>query len=694
MIKIYSGRSFTLAALVLTCLTSAFPQQTSPELNALVSWVTLDATPGWEHLATDVLLKTMPEWKRDALGNLILRKGSSSPRRVVACGIDRPGFAVTEITDDGYLRMREVGSLRPHPLWVQFHEGQRIRIVTRSGDVPGVVTVKSTHLQRGRAPNAPVATLDDLWIDVGGTSRSDVERLGIRMLDPIVHDFVSWTYAQYVAGPSAATRVGCAAVASASRGEVTSGETIFLITTLRSFGQDGLAAALRSLGKVDEITILDEPSDNTSNGLSQRTVEKPPYLPDSTGLTSLNALAPRTRFSRTLVESVHIADARELLIAVEKAAGVQRHGNSESFLSLATNSKVVSKAADTFSNTADLLKSVADIPGVSGHEREVLETIMAALPQWARKEATIDSQGNLIVQAGPKLNSNTVQFIAHMDEVGFEITNIADDGTVSLRTRGGMFQSLWEGQPALLHFDRKGDDTRPKPPLHGVFVPRDTASTKQPESLTSWFGVDGSTLKGLGVSVGQSVTADKHATRLGATRFTARALDDRAGSTALILAARRINPATLKHRLILSWSVREETGLEGAIGLARTFGQLTKRVFSIDTFVSSDSPAESTRFAFAPLGRGAVIRGLDNSSIADPSEVDRIVRLAQLNQIPLQVGATNGGTDGSEFVPYGAIHVSLSWPGRYSHSPVEVLDLRDLDALTKLITALALENAK
>ena len=689
MIKIYPGRTVMLAALVLTCLTSAFSQQTSPELNALASWVALDATPGWEHLATDVLLKTMPEWKRDQLGNLILRKGSGSPRRVVACGIDRPGFAVTETTDDGYLRMREVGSLRPHPLWVQFHQGQRIRVITRSGDVPGVVTVKSTHLQRGRVPNAPVATLDDLWIDVGGTSRSDVERLGIRMLDPIVRDFVSWTYADYVAGPSAATRVGCAAVASASRGEVTSGETIFLITTLRSFGQDGLAAALRKLGKVDEITILDEPSDNISNGVNQRKVEKPPYLPDSTGLTSVNALVPRTRFSRTLVESVHINDARELLTAVEKAAGVQRRGNTDSWLSLPTNSKVVSKRLDAFSNSADLLKSLADIPGVSGHEREVLETIMAALPQWARKEATIDSQGNLIVQSGPKLETNAVQFIAHMDEVGFEVTNIADDGTVSLRTRGGMFQSLWEGQPALLHFDRMGS-----PAIHGIFVPRDTASAKQPELLTAWFGIDGSTLKRLGVSVGQSVTADKHATRLGATRFTARALDDRAGSTALILATRRINPATLKHRLILSWSVREETGLEGAIGMARTFGQSTKRVFSIDTFVSSDSPAESSRFAFAPLGRGAVIRGLDNSSIADPSEVDRIVRLAQLNQIPLQVGATNGGTDGSEFVPYGAIHVSLSWPGRYSHSPVEVLDLKDLDALTRLITALALEDVK
>src|SRR6185295_264247 len=104
--------------------------------------------------------------------------------------------------------------------------------------------VKSTHLQRGRIPNAPVATLDDLWVDVGATSQAEVLQLGIQMLDPVVRDFSGWIYADFVAGSSASTRVGCAAVATASRGNVENGETIFLITTLRSFGQDGLSAAL------------------------------------------------------------------------------------------------------------------------------------------------------------------------------------------------------------------------------------------------------------------------------------------------------------------------------------------------------------------------------------------------------------------------------------------------------------------
>jgi len=650
---------------------------------SFVSWINLDAPPGREYLATDEIMRALPGWKRDNLGNLILRKGSGSPRRVVACALDHPAFAVTEITDDGYLRLREAGAGRQHSLWIQFHEGQRIKVLTRTGTVPGVVIVKSTHLQRARVPNAPVTTLDDLWVDVGATSQADVQRLGIEMLDPVVRDSEGWPFAGFVAGSFAGMRVGCAAVAHAAQGKVDTGETIFLLTTLRSFGHDGLEAALRSLGRVDGVTLLEQSTEGPggSEGFSQRLVEKPLYLPESTGLTSVTILAPRVRFPGTLVETVKVSDAEKLFTAVEKVAGVSFEP-ARRFVSFSLHPSPTQRQ-DAFSATANLLKSLADLPAVSGHERPVREAIIAALPAWARPLTRTDNEGNLILEVGPE--RDPLMFIAHQDEVGFEVTNIADDGTVSLRTRGGLFQSLWEGQPALLHLDRKGDS-----PLPGVFVPRDTATTKQPEALTAWFGMDGEGLKKRGVTNGSSVTAFKSATRLGSTRFTARALDDRAGSTALVLAARRITPATLKRKVIFAWSVREETGLEGAMALAKHYGSLVKRVYSVDTFVSSDSPAESTRFAYAPLGRGAVIRGLDNSAVAPLPELDRILNIARGNAIPIQVGATNGGTDGSDFVRYGVLHVSLSWPGRYSHSPVEVLDLRDLQALEKLIYSIAI----
>lgn len=649
--------------------------------NALRTWIALDAPPGWEHLSSGFAHGMVSGWQRDALGNLLLRQGSGTPRRVVACGWDRPGFAVTEITGDGYLRLREVGSIRTHPLWTQFHEGQRVKVLIRNQVVPGVVIVKSTHLQRGRQPNAPLTTLDDLWVDVGATSRADVERMGIELLSPVVRDSVGWAYADFVAGPLAGVRVGCAAVVHAATGRVESGETIFLISTLRSFGNDGLEAALRGLGRVDEVTLVDQAGEASESvgGLIQRKVEKPAYLPESTGLTSINLLAPRVRYAGTLVESVALADADALLAAVRKAGGVTS-GGAARWIPLPQFSRI-KPIMDSFTETAALLKSLADVASVSGHEWAVREAVNNALPEWARSLAKTDEEGNLILEVGPE--REPLMFIAHLDEVGFEVTNIAADGVVSLRTRGGLFPSLWEGQQALLNFDNES------PPLTGVFVPRETATSKQPEALTAWFGVDGARLKQLGVVNGLSVTASKNATRLGATRFTARALDDRAGSTALILAVRKINPATLKRKVIFAWSVREETGLEGAMAMARRYGATVKRVFSVDTFVSSDSPVETTRFAYAPLGQGAVIRGLDNASVAPPAEIERILTLAGANAIPLQVGATNGGTDGSDFIRYGALHVALSWPGRYSHSPVEVLDLRDLQALERLIHAIA-----
>ena len=640
-----------------------------------------------------------PGWKRDALGNLILRKGSGSPRRVVACALDRPAFAVTEITDDGYLRLREIGGGRQHPLWTQFHEGQRLRVLTRSGGIlPSVAIVKSTHLQGGRNPNAPVTTLNDLWVDVGAASKAEVKRLGIDVLDPVVRESPGWSYGQndkYVAGQLAGVRVGCAMLATASGGDISSGETIFLLTTLRSFGHDGLEAALRSVGKVDQVTLIDAAIDSgeATSGVSQRKVEKPSYLPDTTGLTSLTILSVKVRYPGSLVETVDVADAAVLRTEIEKAAGVTAPArvldSAHTALLRARPDQWVSWNSDSLSPTATLLKNLADVYSVSGHEHDVRAAVLAALPQWARSQAKTDAEGNLIVEAGP--DRDPVMFIAHLDEVGFEVTNVAADGTVSLRTRGGLFPSLWEGQTALLHFDPVNNE-RAKPPLQGVFVPRDprnTGTSKQPEALTAWFGMDGAALKQLGVVNGLAVTAFKEATRLGFTRFTARGLDDRAGSMALVQAAKRVDPSSLKRKVILAWSVREETGLEGAIAMSKHYGASVKRVYSVDTFVSSDSPVETTRFAYAPLGQGAVIRGLDNASIAPPAELERVLKIAQAQNIPLQVGATNGGTDGSDFIRYGVLHVGLSWPGRYSHSPVEVLDLRDLQALERLVHAIA-----
>ena len=112
-------------------------------------------------------------------------------------------------------------------------------------------------------------------------------------------------------------------------------------------------------------------------------------------------------------------------------------------------------------------------------------------------------------------------------------------------------------------------------------------------------------------------------------------------------------------------------------------------VFAIDTFVSADSPMESKRFGDAEIGKGFVERAVDNSNVVPLSYVDRVVELAKENRIAAQYGVTGGGNDGSVFQRFGAVDVALGWPLRYSHSPGEVIDTRDLEALGKIVEVLA-----
>ena len=80
---------------------------------------------------------------------------------------------------------------------------------------------------------------------------------------------------------------------------------------------------------------------------------------------------------------------------------------------------------------------------------------------------------------------------------------------------------------------------------------------------------------------------------------------------------------------------------------------------------------------------------MDNSNIVPRAFVEKVMKLARDNQIPAQFGVTGGGNDGSAFVRYGSIDVALGWPLRYSHSPAEVVDTRDVDALGRIVAAIA-----
>ena len=353
------------------------------------------------------------------------------------------------------------------------------------------------------------------------------------------------------------------------------------------------------------------------------------------------------------------------------------------------------QAQATVAEADSVLARLIPAYGVSGSEAAVRDVVKALLPSWAKPET--DTAGNLWLRVGA--GGAPVIYVAHMDEIGYKVSAILDDGSLQLERQGGFFESLFEGQPALVH--------TPKGDVPGVFPPRDSLPRDPREvrhqppvarvdgaPLRSTLRVDVGTTsraatEALGVTVGSTVTMPKSYQRLAGSRSTGRSFDDRVGDASLILAVRHLDRSKLTHAVIFLWSTREEIGLEGARAAAHALGTAPARVYAIDTFVSSDAPLDPKNFADQPIGQGAVVRALDNSSVTPPALVDSVLAIAAARHIPIQVGTTNGGNDGSMFVPFGVPDVALGWPLRYSHSPAEVIDLKDVVSLADIVQATA-----
>jgi len=432
---------------------------------------------------------------------------------------------------------------------------------------------------------------------------------------------------------------------------------------------------------VDDLSFSVEPGKITGflgpNGAGKTTTMRLILGLDRPTKGTVTVIAMRPMNPNSLVETVKDQDVLAYAAAVAKAAGTAAPKALASVAPRIPNDAI---RHDSLTETAEVLAAFTNVYAVSGVEAPMRDAVKKLLPQWAQDVATVDSAGNLIVAAGPE--KDTVVFIAHMDEIGFTVQKIDRDGTITLANRGGFFRSLWEGQPAIMHLAKSA-------PMIGVFLPRKTGATKQPPDMRAWFGMDSAALVARGVAVGTTLTGVKSASRLASSRFTARSIDDRAGCTSFILALRHIDPKQLTRKTYFVFSTREEVGLEGARAFAHDHPRGVHRVYAVDTFVSSDSPLENQRFAYAPLGAGAVARALDNSSVTPPDELARLLKIVRAANIPFQYGTTNGGNDGSEYVRFGTVDVPVAWPLRYAHSPAEVIDLADVLALGNVVATLA-----
>jgi putative aminopeptidase FrvX len=703
-------------ALALLVVAASARAQTAPVFAPTERLLWLSRIPGVSGHEDDVrkavasMLKASLRPEIDTLGNIVVRIGTGAPRTLVVAPLDESGYVVSGITEDGYLRLHRPTPGPTHPLFHEYQVGQPVLIRTATGAyVNGVTATPSTHLRANRPPGTDTAprTIDDLFVDVGAATREEVAARGIRMLDPVtLRERVTKLAGEEVAGIAVSARSGSTAlveIANRSADAKVQGSVTLAWTGQAFFAQRGLLRLIET-EKPDRLIVFTGSLAPAKDALgSSGEPGLGPLIRDDDALFAASAAATGTRFQRRTTAELPFAAPRgvethvialpsrhaqtpvETVDARDLEAAARIVANAAGLGALGPGSAVPSSPAPPAVTFAEpdlrLLAGLVRAYGVATHEEPVRAEVLRRLPAWAKPE--IDKKGNVIVRFGQ--GEKRLLFVAHTDEVGFEITSINEDGTAAVKGMGGMYFSLYEAHPVLVH--TAGG------PKEAVLAPRRgyaTSTALEPEigALVLETGAESrAQAESLGFAVGQSITPRKDLVKLGDQRASARGLDDRNGSTALLQAISRLDPKLVKNQLTFVWSVEEETGLAGAAFIAET--EKFDTAFAIDTFVSSDTPVDSRRIAYAPLGKGAVLRGLDGRTLVPAAVMDRIVALAKESTIPLQIGVTGGGTDASPFSPKGAVDVGLSWPGRYSHSPVEVMDRRDLESLTRLLVVLA-----
>ena len=597
--------------------------------------------------------------KQDRLGNLILVLGSGSPKKLLTTTLDEPGYVISNIEKDGYLRIMPLGT-GMGTMFHQFLQGNEVRINTQQGPRYGVAVVPSAHFDRLRLnpeSKKPVHPWQETIIDVGCSSTEEVTAMGIRLLDPLTPNKKPQIIGgNSIAGYAIRSKSAVIALATVARTLMQSsfpGTVVIAFTTLDELNHQGLAAVKNKYGPFDEVA-----------GLPQTFLAAYPSTP---------------------VEMIKVSDVKNLVTYWLDKAG---HGEGQPIsLSIpATNSRITSPVS--FSKESTLLADLVARYGVSDAEAPVREYVLAALPKWAHP--VTDEKGNIILTFGK--GKQHIAFVAHMDEVGYGVDSILDDGRLTLKQRGGFFNFVWEGHSAIIHAE--GHE------IPAIFEPRPdyltaTAKTNGNKAPTVYAGfTTRQQALDAGIKEGATtVTMPKAMIRLSGNKATARGFDDRVGCASLLLALRDLDPDKLPFTITFVWSTGEETGLLGSTFAAKGL-QDCHIVYPIDTYVSTDDPVEPRTFGYCPLGNGAVIRVLESINIAREKDVQYLQTLAATHHIRTQAGATAGGTDGQGFLAYDIPSVPLSWPGRYSHSPIEIMDFRDLQELVALIRAIMQDATK
>ncbi|MCP3659841.1 MAG: M42 family metallopeptidase [Bacteroidetes bacterium] len=327
-----------------------------------------------------------------------------------------------------------------------------------------------------------------------------------------------------------------------------------------------------------------------------------------------------------------------------------------------------------------LLKEICEAPGVSGFENRIRKLIESQIKDFA-DEISVDNIGNLLaLKKGTKTNTKKVMVAAHMDEIGFMVNHIDENGFIRFFPLGGFDPKTLTSQRVVVHGKKDLLGVMGCKPIHLM----NEAEKKKTLTIDDFFidvGLDKKEIEKI-IPLGSPVTRQRELAELG-NCITCKSLDNRISVYILIEVLKQLKK--VPYDVYAVFTVQEEVGLRGAKVAAQNivpdFG------IALDTGVANDIPSNKGYDRYGKLHAGTGIKKLDRSVICDSRMVNYLENLAIKYKIPYQHDIKlAGGTDTASLQLNGrSIAGAISTVTRYLHQTTETLSKSDVKSSISLL---------
>ena len=331
----------------------------------------------------------------------------------------------------------------------------------------------------------------------------------------------------------------------------------------------------------------------------------------------------------------------------------------------------------------ELLSRICEAPGAPGYEKKIRALILKEI-EGLTDSVELDNMGNIYaIKKGKK--DKKVMVGAHMDEIGFIVTHIDDNGFIRFHTLGGFDPKTLTAQRVIIHGKEDIIGVMAAKPIH---VMTTEEKNKNPKT-TDYFidtGRSKEEVKSL-VKVGDSITRERSFIEMGDC-VNSKSLDNRLAVFILIETLRKLKDVAVPYDIYGVFTVQEEVGIRGAnvaaMRIKPDFG------FGLDTTIAYDLPGAAEHEKITSLGKGTAIKIMDASTICDYRMVAYMKQTAEKHNIKWQPEIlTAGGTDTAgiqRMTEGGSIAGAVSIPTRHLHQVIEMAHKEDIQSSIDLLT--------